>query len=624
MFLPLPPLYRLAGLLGALCCTGALAAQQTTERASVDALGGEAKSRSAQPSLSDDGRSVVFSSVAGNLVPSDTNSAYDVFVKDLGTGAIQRASVSSAGAQGNGHSGSFPSLNGPLDRPAISHDGRYVAFSSDATNLVPSDTNGATDIFVFDRQTQTAVRASLSLAGSDSNGPSYFPAVTVTPTGSLLVAYESWASDLVPNDANGTVDVFRTEVATNTTLLMSLSMAGTSAAGTSGGNLHDGPDISDDGLHVAFWSSATDLVPGDTGNYGSGPPYCLTCGDDVFVWSATTGGVVRVSVPASGIEADNASYNPSISADGRWVAFDSRASNLLGPGGDTNGFTDIFVHDRDADGNGVFDEPGGIGTSLASVGPGGAQGNSFSGGGGWAYGGAALSPDATAVAFSSAAGNLVAGDTNGKWDVFVRQLPAGPTARVNVASSGAQSANHGFAAAVSLNASSIAFASAAADLAPGDTNGVEDAFVRRSCAPPPATYCTAKTNSLGCVPAMSWTGRPSATAGSGFDLRSTNTLNKKSGLLLYSLAGSASQPFQGGFLCVKAPVSRTPPTYSGGSPLGQDCTGILSFDFNAFVATGANPALVAGQAVRAQFWSRDPNASFGSNLSDAAAFALCD
>jgi hypothetical protein len=149
--------------------------------------------------------------------------------------------------------------------------------------------------------------------------------------------------------------------------------------------------------------------------------------------------------------------------------------------------------------------------------------------------------------------------------------------------------------------------------------------VRFDLADAPATYCTAKLNSLGCTPLSSFAGLSSASATSGFELLTSNVRNQKSGLLLYSLAGPGATPFQGGFLCVGAPQRRTPVGASGGSAGGDDCSGVFAFDLNAFAAgqLGGSPApelLVAGTEVHTQQWSRDPGATGASGLSAGLRF----
>lgn len=141
--------------------------------------------------------------------------------------------------------------------------------------------------------------------------------------------------------------------------------------------------------------------------------------------------------------------------------------------------------------------------------------------------------------------------------------------------------------------------------------------------PAPSVYCTARVNSLGCTPAIGFSGTPDANAGTGFTIGATNIVNNKSGVLFYGLDGANSIPFQGGLLCVKAPTTRTPPQNSGGTAApANDCSGSFGMDFNVRIAAGVDPRLVAGATVWAQYWSRDPAASFTTNLTDGVAFLI--
>ncbi|HVS11597.1 MAG TPA: hypothetical protein VMS76_17135, partial [Planctomycetota bacterium] len=142
-----------------------------------------------------------------------------------------------------------------------------------------------------------------------------------------------------------------------------------------------------------------------------------------------------------------------------------------------------------------------------------------------------------------------------------------------------------------------------------------------SC-PTRTIYCTAKTNSAGCVPSIATSGTPSASAGSGFTISTTNVLDNKFGLYFYSKTGPNNAPFQGGILCAASPLVRTPVQNSGGTP---PCGGTYQIDFNAYVASGVDPALVAGQQVWVQTWARDPGFAppDNTNLSDAVTFTLC-
>jgi hypothetical protein len=150
---------------------------------------------------------------------------------------------------------------------------------------------------------------------------------------------------------------------------------------------------------------------------------------------------------------------------------------------------------------------------------------------------------------------------------------------------------------------------------------VDDLEVTTDCVPP-ASYCTAKVNSLGCTPQIFSTGFPSPTQPLAFRIRARDVLNNKPGLLLYAY-GSAATPFQGGFLCLASPIVRITVASSGGNPPPSDCSGLYAYDFNDRIRSGVDPSLVPGEDVYAQYWSRDPQAPFGSGLSDALTFVIC-
>ena len=149
---------------------------------------------------------------------------------------------------------------------------------------------------------------------------------------------------------------------------------------------------------------------------------------------------------------------------------------------------------------------------------------------------------------------------------------------------------------------------------------VDDLEVTTECVPP-STYCTAKTNSLGCTPQIFSTGFPSPTQPTAFRIRARQVLNNKPGLLLYSQA-SAATPFQGGFLCLAPPVTRITVPGSAGNPPPPDCSGLYAYDFHDRIRSGVDPGLVPGEDVFAQYWSRDPIDPFTTSLTDALAFFI--
>jgi len=344
----------------------------TTTRVSVDSAGNEGDDVSSYPDISADGRYVAFESSASNLVPGDTNGHCDIFVHERQTGVTERVSVDTAGNEGDYES----------YMPAISADGRYVAFQSGALNLVPGDTNAEMDIFVHDRQTGITERVSVDSGGNEGNGQSDPPAISAD---GRYVAFGSWASNLVAADTNADMDVFVHDRQTGVTERVSVD-----SAGNEGGHWSRYPAISADGRYVAFPSSASNLVVGDTNDR-----------DDIFVHDRQTGANERVSVSSAGNEGNAYSDFPAISADGRYVAFESQASNLVPA--DTNGefCIDVFVHDRQTGA-----------TDRVSVDSAGNEGGHWS-----RY--PAISGDGRYVAFESWAWNLVPGDTNGSQDVLV-------------------------------------------------------------------------------------------------------------------------------------------------------------------------------------------------------------
>jgi cold shock CspA family protein len=417
--------------LGVLLLTVPASGQETT-RVSVDSSGVEGDLNSFFASISADGRVVAFYSYASNLVAGDTNGSSDVFVHDRSTGVTERVSVDSSGAEGNDYS----------YLPAISADGQTVAYASSSSNLVAGDTNNHFDIFVHDRSTGITERVSVRSNGKQGNGDSYDPAISAD---GQIVAFRSWATNLVTGDTNGTWDIFVHDRSTGVTERVSVDSSAAEANDEA-----DLPAISADGQIVAFSSDATNLVSGDTNR-----------ATDVFVHDRSTGITERVSVDSSGAEGNDYSYRPAISTDGIIVAFSSGASNLVA--GDTNGTGDIFVHDRST----------GL-TERVSVDSTGAEGNNDS-----SY--PAISAGQI-VAFTSWASNLVAGDTNGSSDIFVHNRSTGLTERVSVDSAGAEgNSDSQQDSAISADGQVVAFMSAASNLVAGDTNGRNDVFVHERC-----------------------------------------------------------------------------------------------------------------------------------------------
>ncbi|MBM4268317.1 MAG: DUF4215 domain-containing protein [Deltaproteobacteria bacterium] len=428
-----------------------LAVAETTERVSLSSVGVQGTNHSDTPSSSSDGRFVAFLSEANNLVPADTNTRKDVLVRDRETGTTTRVSVDSAGVAANQDS----------ENPAISGDGRWVAFDSSASNLVASDTNTIRDVFLHDRDTATTIRVSVDGAGAERTRPSSRPAVsedgrfvafeanrsskitdilvwdresgvsTLVSTDSAgaagdgtsenpvlspdgrFVAFESASANLIPGDANSRSDVFVVDrdVDEDETFdepgEIEVVRVSIGAGGAEGNGHSRDARISDDARQVVFASLATNLVPGD-----------LNGDRDVFVRDRDAEITFRVSVSELGAEGNAESTTPGISADGRIVVFQTAATNLVPD--DTNARRDVLLYHRDLDNDAIFDEPGEVRLRRASVDSTGLQGNQDSG----TIGRPVVSADGGFAAFDSVATNLVVGDSNGRRDVFVREVDA--------------------------------------------------------------------------------------------------------------------------------------------------------------------------------------------------------
>ncbi|WP_229070233.1 hypothetical protein [Actinoplanes sp. DH11] len=415
------------------------AAAVGTERVSVSSGGtqGDADSGLEVPggATSDDGRYVVFDSYATNLVAGDTNDDLDVFVRDRQAGTTERMSVSSGGAQGNDTSG----------QGAISGNGRHVVFTSIADNLVPGDTNGVADIFLRDRQAGTTERVSLPATGTQATDISIQASVSDDGT---RVAFVSIATDMVPGDTNETSDIFLRDRQAGTTVRVSVS-----SAGTQSNEYSSQPTISGAGGHVSFTGGADNLVPGDTNEL-----------PDLFVRTLQTGTTERVNVATGGGQGTGQSTGRgAMSDDGRFVGFRSDAPDLVP--GDTNGVADVFVRDRQA-----------ATTERVSLTSGGGESNANSSG-------PTISDDGNRVAFRSEATNLVAPDTNGFVDVFLRDRQAGTTERVSLTSGGGEGNGDSDAGDLSGDGRHVAFRSQATNLVASDTNGAQDVFVRDLAVP---------------------------------------------------------------------------------------------------------------------------------------------
>ena len=329
-------------------------------------------------------------------------------------------------------------------RPVFSPDGLKVAFQGYADNLVPGDTNDDPDFFVKDLMTGAVVRVSTDSVGGQADGDAQNnnDPITFSPDSSKVV-FGSLASDLVLGDANGKYDIFVKNLTTGVTI-----RASTDAAGAEANDHSHQPMFSPDGTRVVFWSSATNLVPGDTNGK-----------QDIFVKDLIAGGITRVSTDATGAQSNGQSDQPVFSPDGTRVAFISTATNLVPV--DSNGaFGDLFIKDL---------VTGAI--TLASTDSAGVQAN-------LSVTQPQFSPDGTKVLFSSTANNLVTGDTNSASDIFVKDLITGAVIRASTDASGGQANGGSFDASFSPDGTRVSFRSLATNLVGGDTNAASDIFVK--------------------------------------------------------------------------------------------------------------------------------------------------
>lgn len=564
----------------ALLALPAPAAQGLTERASLSSTqtestgpAGTAPGRGV--AMSDDGRVVAFVSPAGDLVPGDVNGHPDAFVRDLDTDTTELVSVNTAGLQGNAN----------VEGVHLSADGRYVMFTSLASNVVTFDTNGLNDVFLRDRVNGTTVLVSRTVTGVPGNSSSW---------GSYLSAdgryavFTSAASNLVAGDTNGLPDVFRFDRVTGTVTLLS------EVAGVRGDGFSYAAHISGNGRYCVYVTRSTNLA-------GSG----LSPNDDILLKDLLLGTTTRLAPTGLFDQWNDDPLNPTVSDDGRYVAFESSASNIVA--GDTNGELDVFLWDT-SDSS----------VRVLSRAPNFQIGNDYSRD-------PQISRDGARVVFESEATNLVPGDTNSWQDVFVCEVATGAITRVSVRTNGDQANSLSGQPSISGNGGRTAFTSAASNLVVGDTNANFDVFTRLDGPLPSSFYCETDDNSLGCFSEVETVGAASVSAGSGFEVLAVSIRNNQFGLLLYSTTGAQQVPFGNQFLCVRPPIVRTGVQNSGGTPPpAVDCSGRFSFDFNAWVASGADASLTVGTTVWCQFWSRDPGFAppNGTHLTQGISFVL--
>lgn len=391
---------------------------RTIERSSAQAVASPANSACLQPCVNFDGRQMAFSSFASNLPGTYNNLAYQIFVRNRESSSVVLLSTSFSSSTYSARG------NGASVRPAISSTGRYVAFQSDSTDLVTNQFIDGTHIYVVDRDA----------------------------------------------DGNGVFD--QTTPASRKTIHLSVFPNGTRMPGSLS------PAISASGRFVAFHTAVGPLAPGDV----HGTPVIATAahvfvhdrdfdGNGVFDEPGLAGrSIIQINLRSDGAPAATGSLstNAALSGDGRFVAFESNAPNLVDD--DTNGVADIFVRDRDTDGNGQFDEPGGVSTTRVSVSSQQLQSNGISAR-------PVISTDGRYIAFDSLAGNLAESQTPGVRQVFIHDRVAHRTFLVSAAGRSQGGNFHSYRPSISADGRLIVFQSLATHLIANDTNGAPDVFV---------------------------------------------------------------------------------------------------------------------------------------------------
>jgi Tol biopolymer transport system component len=388
-------------------------------------------------SISADGRYVAFESNADNLSSEDDDTVIDVYVRDLLTRTTTLVSRAK-GVVGNGASYA----------PSMSADGRFVAFVSLATNLTGDD-DVFQDVFVRDLESNTTAYVSRSATGGAADGKSGEPSISAD---GRYVAFESDADNMSTADQDGFSNIFVRDLATNTTVYASRASGADGLYAT--GYSHQ-PSISGDGRFVAF-ESASPGLSADDGNASV----------DIFVRDLQTNATILASRATDGIAGDGDSYAPSLSADGRFVAFTSVADNLSGD--DIDAFGNIFVRDLQT---GV--------TTYASRAGAAADGDSAQ---------PAISADGRFVAFRSNAPNLSADDDDAVRDVFARDLQANTTTLVSRGggATGAAGNEESWDPAISADGRFVAFSSLANSLSGEDNDAFTNVFRRDVLGEPPA------------------------------------------------------------------------------------------------------------------------------------------
>jgi Tol biopolymer transport system component len=551
---------------------------------SVAPSGAFGDSDSGGPSVSSDGRWAVFRSAARNLVGAETNLDADIFAVDLWDGDLRRISSAPGGAEGNADS----------YRAQISSNGRFVAFASLATNLTSPGGNGAPQIYLHALDNGLTTLVSVDVAGLAGDGASEWADVS---DDGRFVAFASDAGDLVPGDTNLQEDVFVRDMLLGQTTRVSVDALGQQASWPSG---PFGPatcaqaDLSPDGRFVVF-TTLFALLPADTNS-----------AHDVYLVDRSNGALELLSRAPGFVLGNAASTSGQISADGRFAVFASDASNFAS--GDVNAARDVFVRDR------VLDT-----LVCASRAPAGAPAGVS---GSWDTP-PRIAADGSFAIFHSPSTALAPGDTNPLDDVFVYTLATGALELVRplgLTPNGAV-----YDAALSNGGATLLFTTAASNLAAGDTNNRFDVFALERDACKPTSYCTSGVSAGGCSAVLTAGGAASLSSCT-LALSATGVDGQRQGLIFYGTSGAVALPWGAGssFMCVKSPVQRTALQNSGGA-IGS-CSGGFALNWCAFLAANPNALgapFVAGDALYAQAWYRDPASPKTTALTNGVRVEVC-
>ncbi|MFE3877500.1 TolB family protein [Kitasatospora sp. NPDC059146] len=425
-----------------------------TARVSEGPKGEQLDGYSTALGLSDDGRYALFSSTATNLLPlPGTPNNVEIYVRDLRNGHVERVSVADDGSK----------LNAMTFQASISGDGRYVAFSASATNVLPGGAKHRSDVYVRDRwtgRTELVTAGGLPTTDDQSRYDAESPSIS---RDGRYVAYVSNRGDLASGAAvTGQNNVYVTDRRTGTSRLVTVGADGTAAEA----NSFD-PTISADGSTVSFGSRAGNLLPAATPDATPAAAPAATAAPALarphyypyYVWKAGTGRIAAGSLDAAGHLGD-AAHDARISRDGRYLLY-SLASYGQGSPGHGGTRLDVYAHELATGRTTQVD------TGLSGSTPDGeSSGGEMTADGRWVY-------------FDSAADNLVPGDTNGAVDVFRRDLRTGTTERVSLTRDGAQSTAASSAPRVDATGDTVIFNADDGNLVPGDTNLLQDVFLRR-------------------------------------------------------------------------------------------------------------------------------------------------